>query len=50
MYIWKITAEIRTQLLIHKTNSEVSTMIFYAISNPNFCNPPLQMFLQNTEV
>ena len=36
MCILKIRAEIFTRSLIHKINWEVSGMIFYVISNPNF--------------
>ena len=41
MSILKIRAEIRTRLLIHKINCEVSGMVFYVISNPKFLWPSL---------
>ena len=41
MGILKIRAEIRTRLLIHKINCEVSGMVFYVISNPKFLWPSL---------
>ena len=42
--VFKFRAEIRTWLLIHIINCEVSGMILYVISNPKFLGPSFTNF------